>query len=53
MYAKIRNVPAFMIEGPIARPSRPSVEVDRVRGPDDDEGANVTYIHAGSSMPCS
>ena len=53
MYAKIRNVPAFMIVGPIARPSRPSVRLTALAVPTTTSAANAAYSQGGRIRPCS
>ena len=53
MYANTRNVPAFMIEGPIARPSRPSVRFTAFAVPTTTNAPNPQYSQAGIVMPPS
>ena len=50
MYAKIRNVPAFMIDGPIARPSRPSVRLTALAQPTTTVAPKMQYSHGGSDI---
>src|SRR5580698_6944505 len=49
MYANTRNVPAFMIDGPIASPSSPSVKLTAFAVPTTTTVPNTVYSHAGST----